>query len=195
MGRIAPIERLTVLVVALAAAPAGGQGDAPPPATHLRCGSFCLYTTLVGLELYDGPYKDLETELGQPGAAGYSIEQLAAVAEKHGAHTKAVRATPESLPHHRRPFACIALIDGSHFVVVDDLADGRVEVIDPPEHYTVPEITFASRWDGRALLIADRPIEAISPPWWRGLLWPLAALLAVATLVPVARRLWLRYRN
>ena len=44
--------------------------DQPQTETHLNCGSYCLYTCLVGLELYDGEFQELEMELGPPGAKG-----------------------------------------------------------------------------------------------------------------------------
>ena len=158
------------------------------PATHLNCGAYCLYTGLLGLELYEGGYDDLERELGPPGALGYSIAQLQEVAERHGAHALAVKSNLAQLPNHRRPFACIALLDNQHFVLAADVTAADVAVVDPPRSYALPRDTFESRWDGRALLLAPEPIEVLTPFPWRTVGWVATGLLAaVATGVGVKK--------
>ena len=170
---------LLMLAVLTADGPDVGGSTGVGNDTHLNCGSYCLYTCLIGLDLYQGGYEELERELGPPGALGYSIARLQEVAESHGAHTLALETDLDRLPGHRRPFACIALLDGNHFVAVADVTERGVAVVDPPRSYTLPPPTFASRWDGRALLLAPEPVELLTPFPWLVVVGSVLALLAV----------------
>lgn len=162
------------------------QTQGPEP--NLRCGSYCLYVSLEALDIPVKSFSELEGKLGQPGRAGYSLAQLDEVARSYGAQTLGVETTIENLRRRPGRFACIARIDGNHFVNVADLLDGEAYIVDPPDRdYRVPVDTLRTRWDGTALLISAEPLvaeEALN----RGFGWfgYGAVFLAVAVLLAIA---------
>lgn len=133
-----------------------GAGDPP-----LRCGSHCLY---VAARLFDHAgdegFEAFESKLGQPSSNGYSIGSLKAGAEKFGLHSLAVATTIENLLGRKGQFACIAHMNGDHFVLVQSIDESVVRIIDPPRTYLLPLATFAKQWNGAAVLVSDAPLES-----------------------------------
>lgn len=147
------------------------------PASHgaedplLRCGSHCLF---VAAKLFDrtggAKFEEFESRLGQPSEIGYTIETLKAAAELNGLTTLPVLTTVDNLIAREGQFACIAHMNGNHFVLVAGLDDIVATVIDPPREYILPLASFKSQWNGAALLISDRPLESEESiarrVWW-----------------------------
>jgi ABC-type bacteriocin/lantibiotic exporter with double-glycine peptidase domain len=134
------------------------QTSATPP--DLRCGSYCLYVSLKALDFPLASLSELESKLGQPSAAGYSMGQLAEAAQSCGAETLGVETNFDNLRRRPGPFACIALVDEHHFVNIAGIDDTYAHIIDPPRDYNLPLDTLRSQWDGKALLIAKEPLLA-----------------------------------
>lgn len=126
----------------------------------LRCGSYCLFLCLNALGEGDLKFAELERQLGQPTANGYSMGQLAELAQKRGFHTLGVVTNTDHLLARDRPFACIARIDDAHFVTLANIDDGTARIFDPPRTYDLPLDTLRARWDGTALLISPAPLLA-----------------------------------
>lgn len=141
---------------------------AQPPVSEepeLRCGAYCLYLALNMIGHPSASFEAIEQALGPPGEAGYSMQQLAEVARRSGAHCEGFQTDLQSLQKRQRPFACIALLKKGHFVVVYDVDDENVYVVDPPKKILVGRDGFASLWSGKTLLLADRPIVRDHRRW------------------------------
>ncbi len=149
----------------------------------LRCGIYCLYVSLKALDAPMGTYEQFEEHLGGPSAEGYSLGQLQQAAEQYGMQTLAVQTNCENLLRRRGRFACIAHINGNHFVNLSQIEGGRVRVIDPPRDNLIPIDTLRSQWDGMALLISASPLlaeEDLPREWpWKTLVLATAIALAV----------------
>jgi ABC-type bacteriocin/lantibiotic exporter with double-glycine peptidase domain len=124
-----------------------------------QCGTNCLFVALEMLDFAPQSVREIEAYLGEPTARGYSIWQLQDAARHFGGQTAAVRTTPANLIGRREAFACIALLGGTHFVLIRNIVDGEVDIVDPPRRYTVPLSTLLHQWDGTALLIANTELE------------------------------------
>lgn len=149
------------------------------PVSDLRCGGYCLYCGLKALDIPIGSYADVEKRLGPPGEFGYSMGQLADVAEQYGVHTSARKTDLDELAKMQRPFVCIAHTDGAHFLLLAGTGEGSVRIIDPPREYSLPVDTLRARWDGKALLLSQAPISTDGTIG--GLIW----ISAVASIVVV----------
>ncbi len=164
-----------VLLLLVADLIAGQTIGAPPDP---RCGANCVYVAMKALADRPSTYADVEKALGQPGPRGYSIGQLAEYANSLGLETLGVNTTLERLKRRRRPFACIGLIDETHFVLISDVDDSQVHVVDPPNSYAVAHDTFNRSWDGECLLLSTLPLQseeelASTIAWW---IWALGAV-------------------
>ena len=79
-------------------------------------------------------------------------------AKKRGASTIGVQTTIERLSARRRQnerFACIALLELGHYVLLYDADHSLAYVVDPPRSYTVPRDTFDASWTHKVLLSAQ----------------------------------------
>ena len=181
------------LVTLLAAATLLQTADAPP---DLRCGSYCLYISLKALDLPLASLAELEAKLGQPSAAGYSMGQLAEIAQSFGAETLGVETNFDNLRRRPGRFACIALVDKHHFVNIAVVDATHAHIIDPPRDYDLPLDTLRSQWDGKALLVSREPLlaeEDLPQPTPRWLAYTLGGLLVVASGALGSK--WLRSRT
>jgi ABC-type bacteriocin/lantibiotic exporter with double-glycine peptidase domain len=127
---------------------------------ELRCGSYCLMTALLSIDRAPAELEHLESSLGDPSDAGYSMLQLLKAAEHQGAFAAAVHTNPENLSRRNGPFVCIALLNGDHFAILADVSANTATIVDPPDSHEIPLDTLMAEWDGRAVLIADRPLES-----------------------------------
>ena len=159
------------------------SADAALPSTAVvskepRCGSNCLYVAMRMLNGKVDKLSQLESSLGEPSPSGYTLSQLSDTARQFGLETLGVETTFDNLCRRSERFACIAHIDGGHFVIFQDVSGGKVSVIDPPRMYDVPLDTMRTRWKGTALLLANRPLtreENLKSP----LRWPVIVLCSV----------------
>lgn len=137
-----------------------------PEQTNPRCGLFCLYISLQALDVPADSLEDLERRLGPPGPRGYSLGELQALAQDYGLHTLGVRTSLENLRRRPERFACIAHVQGGHFVNIADVDDEYVYVVDPPHEQKYRHEVFNLFWEGDALLLAPDPltVEASLPP-------------------------------
>ena len=130
----------------------------PDDDPDLRCGSYCLYVSLKALDFPIPSFDEIEEQLDQPQAIGYSLAEIDEVARGYGAHTLGVITTIENLRRRSGRFACIAQIDEAHFVNIAKIVEGQATLIDPPRSYTIPLWKLRARWDGTALLISPEPL-------------------------------------
>lgn len=142
------------------------RGDSPKAnqAVDLRCGAYCLMASLGALDLNPPSFEDLEKQLGQPTNMGYSLQQLAEAAKTFHASTLGVQTTLDQLERRSGRFACIAFLEESnHFICIYDIDEKNVYVVDPPDTRAVSREAFSKMWQGKALLISDRPISPTLP--------------------------------
>lgn len=184
------------VILAAAASAADSDNGSTDDSVDLRCGAYCLYVSLRALEIPIESYEQIEADLGPPSPAGYSMAQLSEVAKKHGAETLGVDTTFENLRRRPQPFACIAHINGNHFVNFAEVEDRQAWVIDPPREYSVPLDTLRTQWEGKALLISATPLlaedELPRPFPWNVVLIVVVSSLAAWTLWVVFRRRFAR---
>lgn len=152
------------------------------------CGGYCTFLALKSLGLNAGNWEDFALRLGRPGSAGYSLGELAEVVAAAGGHSLAVETSLSELQQRSDRFACVAHLDGNHYVLLYDAPPGLVRVIDAPFDYEISAAAFEQRWDGRALLIAARPIE----PQPRPSPWPAWVIGAPAVLLALLVVNWMR---
>ena len=178
--------RKNSLCFVLALLPAIAYGETGDP----YCGSRCLYAALRLLDVAVDSVDSVEEYLGEPPAAGYSIQELADGAKSFGAYTLGVSTSLELLKHREDRFVCIAYLDEKHFVIIHDvLDDGRVTLLDPPRVSTISEPALRSRWDGVALLIGKHQINPVqAAPHFVARYW---VLTAFAVLLAATSGMWL----
>ncbi|MGC8644498.1 MAG: cysteine peptidase family C39 domain-containing protein [Isosphaeraceae bacterium] len=171
-------------------------GSQPPDAGRhgeLRCGAYCLYAALGSLGVEVGGVREIETRMGQPTPIGYSMEQLAEAASSFGVFTLGVETSLDDLERRQRPFACIASVGGDHYVCVYDVSKTDVFVVDPPHDRVMDRGAFVALWDGRALLLSNRPMSPLPSRRW--VAWLVVALggggvCATIVLILLRRRRW-----
>lgn len=160
----------------------------------LHCGAYSLYVSLKALDVPIADYRELEAKLGPVGPAGYSMDRLASTARDYGLHVLGVISTPENLTRRARPFACIAVFRGNHFVNIADISDGTATIIDPPRQFKLPIDTLRGVWDGSALLLSRTPLvpeEALARTSHTLLITAILAAFALAAgTVVLSRRAW-----
>lgn len=178
--------------IAVAALLSGQQSEHQRPAYDMRCGSYCLYVALKAFEYPVESFDNLESKLGQPSAAGYSLGQLQQAAQSFGARTLAVETSIENLKRRPGRFACLTLIDQAHFVLLADLKDDKAWIVDPPNAHWIPLDTFRSRWSRKALLISNRPLvaeEDLPGPFpWKLAIACVCLVVLIVTTVAVRRK-------
>ena len=94
------------------------------------------------------------------------MASLDEAARRYGAFTLAVETSLDNLNSRPESFACLALMNPSHFVLLYDVDDRLVYIVDPPRSYTMERDTFNHAWTRKALLIGRNPFtpeESIRP--------------------------------
>lgn len=154
---------VAMVLMTIAANP---ETDASERVIDPRCGSNCLYLALQLLDCKLESLKQLEDVLGAPSPKGFTLAQLADAARRFNVETLGVETSFQNLTRRTERFACIAHVDGGHFVLFHDVSAGKVTVVDPPRIYEMPSDTMRTRWKGTALLLANRPLtreEKLNP--------------------------------
>jgi ABC-type bacteriocin/lantibiotic exporter with double-glycine peptidase domain len=146
------------------------------------CGARCIYVALKGLDFDVGEFTAFKARIGAPTPAGYSLSDLAGVAQSYGARTLAVETTLENLALRRERLACIAHVDASHFVLVYDVQPNLVHIMDPPRAAQISPRALLQRWNGRALLVSKSELGAEEDL----ARWPQATLLGGVAILIVA---------
>jgi ABC-type bacteriocin/lantibiotic exporter with double-glycine peptidase domain len=154
------------------------------------CGPECLYTALLTLKVDPGNYADFLDKVGDVDARGTSLGRLAELAAEYGVSTLAVETSLENLRRRQAgpPFACIAHVDGDHFVLIGAVEDKAVWTINPPGEGLVAAPAFAQRWNGQALLLSLSPLvpeEQLPAPGTRWLSWAIAIAAGAVLMVGV----------
>lgn len=137
-----------------------GLVEAEEPDPNPYCGLNTLYVSLKALDAEVASVEELKKKLGSPPSEGFSLGQLAEVAEGFSLHTLGVKTTAANLELRRGRFACIAHVGGSHFLNIGQIGEGFATIIDPPRSYELPLSTLESQWDGKALLISREPLAS-----------------------------------
>ena len=173
------------------------QGQTPD--SPLRCGSYCLYIGAKSFDKAPSTFEEFEEILGIPTSAGYSLLTLKKAAIEAGLQASCVKTTPELLEMRQEPFACIAHLNGNHFVLLAGFQNDEAIVIDPPREYRIPVKTLLSQWQGDALLISPSPLqpeESLNRRIWFQKLLVGAALSAGVVLVSgLLYRQFRKHRN
>src|SRR5690606_30678821 len=112
------------------------------------CGAYCIYLALGALDAPVPPFAEFQKQLGEPPSAGFSLGELAEVAEGLGMQTLGVQTTCENLERRPGRFACIAYLARGHFVLLSDVDAGAVTLVDPPKTSTVAPEVLQTQWDG-----------------------------------------------
>jgi len=163
---------------------------------QLLCGLYCL---AFGLGVLGSPatLDDVQKRLGTvpPTAPGYSLGQMADVAQSYGFQTLLVETSVENLRRRPKPFAVIAHVDADmHFLCVIDVdPSGHATIFDPltlssgrDSVSRVDGPLLTGRWDGVALLISRAPLLAEEDlPWTTGM-WLRGGLAVVAPAIGLA---------
>jgi ATP-binding cassette subfamily B protein len=123
------------------------------------CGAACLasVTAFYGLQV---PISRIR-QYASTDSSGTNLLGMAEAAEKLGLEAKAVRGTPESLPHIPVPAIAHLNLQGGlrHFVVLYRVTPSRVTVMDP-QHGKCCRMTrdeFIKTWSGVLILLAPAP--------------------------------------
>ena len=186
-----PVRFLAVAAVLASGGAPTNAADAP------RSGEYCLRVALPALGFTEDQTAAAVEALGAAPATGHAPADLAAAVAAAGGVTLAVNTTLENLASRSAAgdrFACVARLDGDRYALLSGFQPGaEVRVIDPPDTYTQPPETLASRWDGAALLVAR---ERLTPeddlagpfPWTAVLLAAAGVGLLVVGGVWIARR-------
>lgn len=156
----------------------------------LKCGAYCTYVALKGLELPVGDYESFERRLGSPEREGYSLLQLSRIAEQYGARAVSAHTTVRRLQRLRERFTCIALLKTGHFVLVQDIDENGVRVIDPPHTAEFRRDLFEEVWSGDALLLSHEELAGLQ----EGLAWEWIVLGVLAAVTVAVGALWLATR-
>lgn len=169
-------------------------GQSEPKATDQKCGAYCLYVCLRGLDFAVPSFDEFEKRLGSPSPRGYSLGKLEEVAQGYGASTLGVETSLENLSRRSGRFACIVRIGSDHFVIVAEANAQQTRIIDPPDEYWMPRDTLGQAWSGEALLISNRPLLA-EEELPRPFPWRRAAIIGVGvSILGFACVLWRRAR-
>jgi ABC-type bacteriocin/lantibiotic exporter with double-glycine peptidase domain len=191
-----PVVMVVVTVMCCVSSLVFAVEENQPP---LRCGSQCLYTALKVFEVGPKTFDALEQQIGQPGHQGYTLAEIQDAAQKCGLETQAVSTTLENLLARRRPFCCIAHVNGNHFVLLGNCDSDDVQIVDPPRSFTIPKVTFLAQWSGTALLLSDRELESeallVQRLWRKKILWRLVYLSFVLIVVASGIRFWKAWRR
>lgn len=152
---------MVIFVTAFCMSIVGLEGP-KPEIDETRCGSYCL---TVALKSFDSTVtlKSVELDLGEPTAAGYSLNQLEKTAKSLGMNTTVSLTSLDNLKWRKRRlgerFACITLIRNDHFVLLTDIKDSTVSICDPPRTDTLDIPVFDRIWSGNVLLVSDAPLK------------------------------------
>jgi ABC-type bacteriocin/lantibiotic exporter with double-glycine peptidase domain len=132
-----------------------------PAASDPLCGAECLYTALVALGVDPGNYADFLQTVGPLDPRGLTLGRLAELAEERGLSTFLVETSLKNLRrrYDEPPFACLAHVDGDHFLLIGDVQPQTVWTIDPPAESEVAAAVFEKRWRGHALLLSRQPLR------------------------------------
>lgn len=184
------ILRLMCAAVVVLGMPRLSPAQSKVPTDDSLCGLNCLYVAMLAVDRDPGSYAAFIAKNQPVGATWSSLGELEVMAKGAGLHTLAVQTTTQDLARRTGQFACIAHVDGKHFVNVGGVENGGIWVIDPPIDAVVPASVFAQRWKGHALLLSRTPLAPLpaSSGWGMGM-W---GLVIGASLGLLAIFAWLR---
>ena len=120
----------------------------------------CLYVGLRSLDIDVGSYAKFVQQHGDVKAVGLSLDEMRQIAEAYGTSTLVVETSLQNLTRRPGRFACVAHVDGNHFVNVLEIGPHSVTIADPPQSGEVATGLFLKRWPGRALLLSKQPLVA-----------------------------------
>lgn len=129
-----------------------------------RAASMCAPECLAELLKRQGKPAKVEalaTEM-KTSAEGTSVAMLAKVASRHGISAQGVELSDKGLTEQKLPL--VALVKGSHFVLVEKVNPGSVQVWDPdgqgvgkPQESAVPQAQWHQEWNGIAVRTTTAP--------------------------------------
>lgn len=153
------LSRFTLLLLGLHLQTWACAQQSSTPA-DLKCGAYCLFVALNSLDLSVGDFEKLDKTMGIPTSLGYSMEQMCDAASKMNAFPLAVNTSLNMLTQRKGRFACIALLEKTgHYVCIYDIDDDDVFLVDPPEKRIIPRDVFVNLWNGKAIIVSNKPIE------------------------------------
>jgi ABC-type bacteriocin/lantibiotic exporter with double-glycine peptidase domain len=129
------------------------------------CGLGCCYTVF---QLYSPrpieAYSVFRKSQPPVSEKGLSMLDLCKLCEGRGLYCSAIEVSDLNVLKLLHSYSVIAHTQSSHFVVVKGIGTREVECVDPPylRHYSIER--FSSEWDGKVILVSDKPIR-IDSPW------------------------------
>ncbi len=123
------------------------------------CGPNCLFVAIIA-QAQNSSVSLLDVQKAIPASKkGCSLGDLAQAAEQLGCNAQSVKTSLECLESRAKPFSCIAHLSTGHFVLLSAITDSTVDVIDPPQTFTMPRSQFEASWSRNCLLISNRVLE------------------------------------
>ncbi len=153
MKHLLMVQLLTCISYATSSSAAEPVGTNSTGAQPL-CGASCLYVALNALDVNVTSFESLLERLPEVAMVGHSLGELEKVAQSYEMNTLAVETTLANLERRKGRFACVAQINGTHFVLISNIGAGHVTLMDPPYEKTIDRDVFSDSWDGQALLIS-----------------------------------------
>lgn len=138
------------------------QGSKSSNQTDVYCGSRCVFLAIKSLGAYNGTFKEFQTQIGDPGLQGYSLEQLSEIAETFKLKTAIVRTSLANLEARNDSCICITLVRENHFALLTDIDSSSrlVSIVDYPKIIKLPIDTFLAQWKPYCLLVSESPLES-----------------------------------
>jgi rhodanese-related sulfurtransferase len=133
--------------------------------SHPYCGLYCLYVVMrcAGHEV---DFRKLVKPEYIGSRKGSSVAELKKAAEDNGLYAKSVnKLTFLALRDSAYPIvlhvkSSLGQKDYDHFELFLGEQNGRVRLVDPPQHYRWASFReLAGRWDGAGLIVSDEPID------------------------------------
>jgi ABC-type bacteriocin/lantibiotic exporter with double-glycine peptidase domain len=170
--------------------------------TDPNCGPVCLGIAFAALKDTAPPALDSLVKSTRVQENGCSLADLERAATELGLQTVLAHASLESLAYRDASFACIALLNDSHFVLIKSIEPGLVTIIDGSKEFTAPVESFSTMWKGDCLLVSTEPLESETAigrrMWWRQFMrnvgWGVACVVGIYVAVFLVRRVRERTR-
>ncbi len=158
------------------------------------CGAACIYALLPSLSNrpLEG-YSSFVKSIGPIPKEGMSLADMERVCEKRQLFSKFIkRCTVNDLAQFVKSFHVIVIVNGNHYVIVEDVNRYEVQFLDAKHGSRAEQArAFEKRWDGTTMLLSSSPIELNAPSRWSRIL-AVAVIASLGGLILFASRRFFR---